>query len=40
VDADLIAALESGKVSAAGLDVFHEEPLPADHPFRKNANII
>ncbi|MEQ9825041.1 MAG: phosphoglycerate dehydrogenase [Puniceicoccaceae bacterium] len=37
---DLIDAIESGKVSAAGLDVFEEEPLPADHPFRKCANLV
>src|SRR5207249_9774528 len=35
---DLLAALESGKVAAAALDVFSEEPLPADHPFRKHPN--
>ncbi|HEX4265897.1 MAG TPA: phosphoglycerate dehydrogenase [Verrucomicrobiae bacterium] len=40
VENDLIAALDSGKVSAAALDVFIEEPLPADHPFRKHANVI
>ncbi|HMP83548.1 MAG TPA: NAD(P)-dependent oxidoreductase [Verrucomicrobiota bacterium] len=39
VDADLIAALDSGKVAAAGLDVFVTEPLPADHPFRKHPGI-
>src|SRR5437868_2475860 len=37
---DLLAALESGKVGAAALDVFAEEPLPADHPFRKHPNIV
>jgi D-3-phosphoglycerate dehydrogenase len=40
VEADLLAALDSGKVSGAALDVFIEEPLPAEHPFRKHANII
>ena len=40
VDADLIAALDSGKVAAAALDVFREEPLPAEHPFRKHRNLI
>src|SRR6059058_2001987 len=39
VEKDLIAALDSGKVAAAALDVFETEPLPADHPFRKHANI-
>jgi D-3-phosphoglycerate dehydrogenase len=39
VEPDLIAALDSGKVAAAGLDVFSVEPLPAEHPFRKHAGI-
>ena len=39
VDADLISALDSGKVAGAGLDVFIEEPLPAEHPFRKHPGI-
>ena len=39
VEADLIAALDSGMVAAAGLDVFNTEPLPADHPFRKHPAI-
>jgi len=36
----LLEALISGKVSAAGLDVFHKEPLPADHPFLKQDNLV
>ncbi|HEY6169255.1 MAG TPA: phosphoglycerate dehydrogenase, partial [Verrucomicrobiae bacterium] len=39
VEQDLIAALDSGKVAAAALDVFSTEPLPADHPFRKHPGI-
>jgi D-3-phosphoglycerate dehydrogenase len=39
-ESDLITALESGKVAGAALDVFAVEPLPADHPYRKQANLI
>jgi D-3-phosphoglycerate dehydrogenase len=39
VESDLLAALDSGKVAAAALDVFPTEPLPADHPFRKHPGI-
>lgn len=37
---DLLAALDSGKVAAAALDVFAVEPLPAEHPFRKHPAIV
>ena len=40
VDEDLIAVLESGQLSAAVLDVFREEPLPARHPFWTHPRII
>ncbi len=40
VESDLLAALDSGKVAAAALDVFPVEPLPADHPYRKHPSVI
>ena len=32
-DADLLKALDGGKLSECTLDVFNEEPLPPEHPF-------
>jgi D-3-phosphoglycerate dehydrogenase / 2-oxoglutarate reductase len=32
--------LESGKIGAVGIDVFEEEPIPADHPLLKDENAI
>ena len=40
VEADLIEALNSGKIAGAAVDVFDTEPLPADHPYRKLANLL
>lgn len=39
VDDDLIAAIDSGHIDSATLDVFREEPLPPDHPFWKHPRI-
>jgi phosphoglycerate dehydrogenase-like enzyme len=38
--ADLVAALGSGTIAGAGLDVFDPEPLPPDHPLWRAPNII
>ena len=36
----LVAALKSGQVGGAGLDVTEPEPLPADHPLWEFENVI
>ncbi|WP_327089992.1 D-2-hydroxyacid dehydrogenase family protein [Nonomuraea sp. NBC_01738] len=41
VDQDaLVAALEAGGIAGAGLDVFEQEPLPADSPFRRLPTVL
>mgnify|MGYP001593055675 FL=1 len=35
----LVEALKNGKVAAAGLDVYEQEPLPEDHEFRSIENL-
>jgi glyoxylate/hydroxypyruvate reductase A len=38
-DEDLLAALQKRHLSHAVLDVFHNEPLPADHPFWSHPQV-
>ncbi|WP_144184632.1 2-hydroxyacid dehydrogenase [Elioraea rosea] len=40
VEEDLLAALDSGQVSGATLDVFRTEPLPREHRFWTHPNVI
>ena len=39
-DDDLIAAVKAKKIAGAVLDVFRQEPLPAEHPFWTTEGII
>jgi len=36
----LIATLSEKRIAGAALDVYDEEPLPADHPFRRLDNVL
>ena len=37
---DLASALEAGEIAGAGLDVFEQEPLPADHPLWTMPGVL
>lgn len=37
---DLVAALQSGEIAGAALDVFEQEPLPPEHPLWKFPQVI
>jgi phosphoglycerate dehydrogenase-like enzyme len=37
---DLAAALRAGEIAGAGLDVFEQEPLPADHPLWTMPGVL
>jgi glyoxylate/hydroxypyruvate reductase A len=40
IDADIVAALEAGKLYAASLDVFETEPLPATSPLWRHPRVV
>ena len=39
-DDDLVAAVKAKKIAGAVLDVFRQEPLPAEHPFWSTEGIL
>lgn len=39
VEADVLAALDSGQLSGAALDVFETEPLPSEHSFWRHPKV-
>lgn len=40
VEVDLLRAMKEGIIAGAFLDVFHQEPLPPEHPFWTQNNIF
>jgi phosphoglycerate dehydrogenase-like enzyme len=36
----LVEALEQGTIAGAGIDVYRQEPMPADHPLRKAPRCV
>ena len=39
-EAALIDVLQRGRIAGAAIDVFGQEPLPKDHPFRQLPNVV
>ncbi len=39
VDDDLLAAIDSGHLAGAALDVFNTEPLPTEHPYWTHPKV-
>jgi phosphoglycerate dehydrogenase-like enzyme len=39
-EASLIKALEHKKIAGLAVDVFEQEPLPVNHPFRRLTNVL
>jgi phosphoglycerate dehydrogenase-like enzyme len=37
---DLVEALRAGEIAGAGLDVFEQEPLPAEHPLWTMPGVL
>ena len=40
VETDLISAVEGGRIAGVAIDVFDQEPLPHDHPFRRLPTVL
>jgi phosphoglycerate dehydrogenase-like enzyme len=36
----LVETLTNRKIAGAAIDVFEQEPLPAEHPFRRLPNVL
>jgi phosphoglycerate dehydrogenase-like enzyme len=39
-ESSLVQALQTRAIAGAGLDVFDQEPLPPDHPFKRLDNTV